>query len=153
MAGSIVAPSMPHFPPHVWLGIAVALIGSLTVITGAPPFSRDCDSSHLREGASYTSHQRLWPPGAIECEYRSPTGTLVTEVDFPLTEWITVGVGAAGFALMTSAFGSAVRRRIARFATGCLLILAALVLWFVGLGPGLLAAAIVVLPLGWSLRG
>jgi hypothetical protein len=137
----------------IWLATAVALIGTAAVLVGAPPFAQDCSDPLLTEGASYSSHHRLWPPGAIECEYATADGPTVSRTDFPGAEWLTLFFLVAGGWLLGTSLEVGASMRPRRFVLALVFAFAAAVVWFQGALEGLLVGVLAFLALAVTLKG
>lgn len=124
----------------VSLALATFMVGVAAVGVGAPPFPHEpddvCDELPEGESVSYRTSASLWPPGAIDCEYK--TAEAVRQSTYlPWVEWLSVALFSIGVGLGSTALARLVSRRPLRLYSGAALLLSAMAIWFLGLERGL----------------
>jgi hypothetical protein len=119
-----------------------------------PAFSQDpevtCPGYRAVEPTGYSTGVSLWPPGATDCEYTTPTGAVRHSTFMPWRDYAVLALLAASGWMAFTALRRLVPPRAVRFydavaIVGCVAAVLVIGAWSMGLVPvALIAAAISV---------
>jgi hypothetical protein len=126
------------------LAFVVAFMAG-TVATGDDP-EHLCPGVPLVERSSQSFRVGLWPPGAIDCEYTAPDGTVTNVTYVPWREWGSAALFALGMwfgfrALITTT------QQLLMASYGLLAVVGAIAVWAIGFIAVLLVAVAAAPPL------
>jgi hypothetical protein len=111
---------------------AGAVLAALAGPTSEP--ETFCPGYVAAERTWYDTEVALWPPGATECEFLTPQGTVVRTTHFDWVEWTVLALLTVSGALaVVVARRSASTRVVRAYTSGALLVIAAAALVLVGL--------------------
>jgi hypothetical protein len=143
-------------------GAALVFAFALAAAPLDPPlFSQDpevvCPGYTAVERTSYETTAALWPPGASDCDYTTPTGAVRHSTYMPWLEYVFLTLLVASVALAFASVKRATSRRGARFFAAAAVVLglatiAAIGPWAALVVPPMLLAIALALALASGVR-